>query len=164
MQSCDGVIHLAGQFSLWPRDYPRLYRANVEGTENMLAEAMDAGRPRFVFVSTAGTLGISETAVVRDETAPYNLAALNAPYHQTKLLAEQNLGPGLLRPVAAMAAVVNRVVPLPSFVSPQFAAISTMWAYYSSTKAERELGYRRTPFGEAVHVTLEWYRKEGYVR
>lgn len=35
--------------------------------------------------------------------------------------------------------------------------------YYSSAKAERELGYRRTPFSEAVHVTLEWYRKEGYL-
>ena len=34
------------------------------------------------------------------------------------------------------------------------------WAY-SSTSAERELGYRVTPFGEAVRRTVAWLRSEG---
>lgn len=261
VSGCDGVIHLAGQFSLWPQDYPQLFRANVQGTANMLAAAAEAGGPRFVYVSSAGTIGLNTVPDPLDETAAFNADRWNLPYHRTKHLAEQQvlqaaaaglpavivnptlvIGPGdyglqnaLFRPVlrwpsvfwltgggnvvavadviagtiaalergrpgehyilggenlpyrqqvetitelagrhkpwlplhpalaavlGAGAALANRVYPLPSFVSPQFARVSALWAYYSSAKAERELGYVWRPFRAAVEETLAWYRHE----
>ena len=262
VDGCDGVIHLAGQFSLWPQDYPQLFRANVQGTANVLAAAAAAGRPRFVYVSSAGAIGLNTSPEPLDEGAVFNGERWHLPYHRSKHLAEQRvlqavgeglpavivnpslvIGPGdhglenaLFRPVlrspalfwltgggnvvavadvvagtiAALergrpghryilggenlpyreqvsiiaemagrskpwlplhpalalglstgAALAHRVFPLPSFVSPQFARVSALWAYYSSAKAARELGYAWRPYREAVAETLAWYRRAG---
>jgi dihydroflavonol-4-reductase len=36
--------------------------------------------------------------------------------------------------------------------------------FYSSAKAERELGYRARPYGEALRDALDWFRGEGMIR
>ena len=36
--------------------------------------------------------------------------------------------------------------------------------YYSSAKAERELGYRSRPAGEAIRDAVEWFRENGYLK
>ena len=36
--------------------------------------------------------------------------------------------------------------------------------YYSSAKAERELGYKARPYAEALVEALDWFRAQGMVR
>jgi dihydroflavonol-4-reductase len=262
LDGCDGVVHLAARFSLWPRDYDDLYRTNVTGTGNLLDEVMRSGVRRFVHVSTVGAIGLTDKPVLLDERWPYNLSPYRFPYHETKHLAEQLvfaackwglngvivnpslvigshdyrlqnalLGPvlrtwpfcwfeggcnvvsvgdvvrgiiaalergrtgeryilggenlsyevqlktaaemagrpgpvvglnaGLVRAAAGLASVLHPIVPLPSYLSPKAARIFGLWGYYSSAKAERELGYRWVPFREAVKAALSWYRAMG---
>jgi dihydroflavonol-4-reductase len=35
--------------------------------------------------------------------------------------------------------------------------------YFSSAKAERELGYAARPYAEALKDALDWFRARGYV-
>jgi len=35
--------------------------------------------------------------------------------------------------------------------------------YFSSAKAERELGYRARPYREGLHDALDWFRDAGYL-
>ena len=35
--------------------------------------------------------------------------------------------------------------------------------FFSSAKAERELGYTHRPHGEALADALAWFRQEGYL-
>jgi dihydroflavonol-4-reductase len=36
--------------------------------------------------------------------------------------------------------------------------------FYSSAKAERELGYVARPYGEGIADALTWFRAHGYVK
>ena len=36
--------------------------------------------------------------------------------------------------------------------------------FFTSTKAERELGYRARPYREALADALAWFKAAGYVR
>lgn len=53
VDGCDAVLHIAG---IAAEDGPEhtFERVNVLGTENLLAEAVSAGAPRFVYVSSLG--------------------------------------------------------------------------------------------------------------
>jgi dihydroflavonol-4-reductase len=35
--------------------------------------------------------------------------------------------------------------------------------YFSSAKAERELGYSARPAGEAVANAIEWFKRHGFI-
>jgi dihydroflavonol-4-reductase len=35
--------------------------------------------------------------------------------------------------------------------------------FFSSAKAERELGYRARPYGEAISEAIAWFRQRGYL-
>ncbi|HEY1250033.1 MAG TPA: hopanoid-associated sugar epimerase [Thermoanaerobaculia bacterium] len=68
------LYHVAADYRLWCRDPQDLYRANVGGTENVLAAAAAAGVRRVVYTSSVAALGLTgdgspaneETPVVRD--------------------------------------------------------------------------------------------------
>jgi dihydroflavonol-4-reductase len=36
--------------------------------------------------------------------------------------------------------------------------------FYTSAKAERELGYRARPYGEALRDAIAWFRTAGMIR
>jgi len=36
--------------------------------------------------------------------------------------------------------------------------------FFTSAKAERELGYRARPYGEAIGDAIDWFRARGYLR
>lgn len=50
---CDAIVHVVGVVHAG-EDGPSLHEINVEGTQRMLREAISAGGPRFVFVSSLG--------------------------------------------------------------------------------------------------------------
>src|SRR5690349_6296590 len=58
LQGCDWCFHVAASYHLWLPDYAPMYRANVEGTRNVLEAAHRVGCSRIVYTSTVGCIGL----------------------------------------------------------------------------------------------------------
>ena len=86
---CDTVFHVAADYRLWARHPQELYRNNVEGTEQILAAAQEAGIRRFVYTSTVGTIGFSKNGAEGTEEDFPTPRALSGHYKRSKFLAEQ---------------------------------------------------------------------------
>lgn len=90
VDGCERVYHVAASVSQWRPDLPAMKKINIEGTENVLGEALAAGVSRCVYVSTVDTLGLSSLEDPADETASHeSMAAFGNPYVDTKYEAEQ---------------------------------------------------------------------------
>jgi dihydroflavonol-4-reductase len=90
------VFHAAADVRMWRGAWASIHRTNVEGTAALLDAARAANVRRFVFTSTASTIGKPLTpsrdkAPVVDETHAYNFASLGMVYPHTKWLAEQRV-------------------------------------------------------------------------
>src|SRR5262249_50179476 len=58
VQGCEALFHVAADYRLGARDHAQLYRANVDGTRNILDAARRAGVRRIVYTSSVATIGI----------------------------------------------------------------------------------------------------------
>jgi len=83
------VFHVAADYRLWAADHSVLYRANVEGTRNLLQASGDAGVERVVYTSTVGALGIPKDGSPGTEETPVTLDDMVGPYKRSKFMAEQ---------------------------------------------------------------------------
>jgi dihydroflavonol-4-reductase len=84
------VCHLAGAVSRDPGDAQRMMRLHVDGTRRLLLRMAVAGVSRMVLASTSGTIGVSRTAEVLDETAPYaEQIVAGWPYYASKIFQER---------------------------------------------------------------------------
>ncbi len=83
------VYHVAADYRLWAPDPDALYRANVEGTRQLLSAAGEAGAARVVYTSTVGTLGTPPDGSPGTETTPVSLADMVGAYKRSKFLAER---------------------------------------------------------------------------
>jgi dihydroflavonol-4-reductase len=88
LQGCDAVIHVAADYRLWVPDPAEMYKANVEGTRQLLRLAREAGVQRVVYTSSVATMGFHGDAVVDEET-PVSEAAMIGHYKRSKWMAEQ---------------------------------------------------------------------------
>jgi dihydroflavonol-4-reductase len=90
MEGCDAVIHGAAIYEVGIPKSKRqpMYAANVEGTENTLGAAKDAGIPRVVYVSTVGAFGNTHGEIV-DETYQHPGKDFTSYYEETKYQAHQ---------------------------------------------------------------------------
>lgn len=70
---------------------------------------------------------------------------------------------GAIYPIAIAAELVARVTKHEPFVSLDSLRMSQHMMYYSSAKAERELGYRARPYQEALVDSLSWFQRNGYL-
>lgn len=88
---CDAVVHAAGRVSHELAEAESVYRVHVDGTRNAVAAAQEAGVPRFVLVSTSGTIAVSDAPdFVGTEDGPSPEPFIQAwPYYRSKLYAEQ---------------------------------------------------------------------------
>ncbi|HCC48800.1 MAG TPA: 3-beta hydroxysteroid dehydrogenase [Elusimicrobia bacterium] len=86
-RGCDIVFHAAAKVGMWGR-YEDFYRANVEGTANLLAGAAAAGLNRFVFTGSPSVVFNGAEVEGWNESAPYP-ASFDSHYSATKALAEQ---------------------------------------------------------------------------
>jgi len=89
VQGCTAVFHVAADYRLWARHPDELYRNNVNGTENLLRAARDAGVERVVYTSTVGTLNFSSNERPATEDDIADSEALAGPYKKSKFMAEQ---------------------------------------------------------------------------
>ena len=91
MEDCDGVIHAAAETSPWPSRSPRVREVNITGTRHLLEVALAADIARFVFVSTANTLGFGTKENPGHEDVPckswgYGLDYMDSKYEAQELV------------------------------------------------------------------------------
>jgi dihydroflavonol-4-reductase len=85
---CGLVFHVAADYRLWAPQPEELYRANVDGTRNVLESARKAGVERVVYTSTVGCIGIPKDRE-GDESTAVTLEQMTGAYKRSKFLAEQ---------------------------------------------------------------------------
>jgi dihydroflavonol-4-reductase len=86
---CDAVVHVAADYRLWIPDPKSMYRANVDGTRELLRMAREAGVKRFVYTSSVATMHFRTDGIVINEDTPVSLADMVGHYKRSKFLAEQ---------------------------------------------------------------------------
>ena len=89
VRGCDTLYHVAADYRLWARDPQELYRANVEGTSQLMAAARDEGLSRIVYCSTVGALGIPHDGSSGNEETPVSEADMIGHYKRSKFQAER---------------------------------------------------------------------------
>ena len=268
LSGCDALFHVAADYRLWAPDPRELYRANVDGTDNVLAAAQRAGVERIVYTSSVATLKVTSSGQSADETSPLSADKAIGVYKRSKVLAERAvermiandglpavivnpstpIGPRDVKPtptgriiveaalgkipafvdtglnlvhvddvamghflalergkigeryilggenlplqqmLADIAGMVGRKPPtiaLPRwplyplamgaeavakftkrepFVTVDGLKMSKNKMYFTSAKAERELGYRARPYREGLRDALDWFRESGYLK
>jgi nucleoside-diphosphate-sugar epimerase len=86
-QGCDIVFHVAAKAGIWG-SYDAFYRANVTGTENVIAACRIQGIPTLVHTSSPSVVFDGRDVEGGDESLPYP-PRFEAHYPKTKALAEQ---------------------------------------------------------------------------
>jgi dihydroflavonol-4-reductase len=85
---CGLLFHVAADYRLWAADPNELYRANVDGTRNILQAARHAGVDRVVYTSTVGCIGIPPDGE-GNEDCSVSFADMTGDYKRSKFLAER---------------------------------------------------------------------------
>jgi nucleoside-diphosphate-sugar epimerase len=114
---CDVVFHVAAKAGVWG-PAAEYYRANVLGTENVIAACRRHGVGRLVFTSSPSVVTTGRDIAGGDESLPYPRRYL-AEYPRTKAMAERLVlaanGPGLatiaLRPHIIWGPGDNHLIP-----------------------------------------------------
>jgi dihydroflavonol-4-reductase len=85
---CRYVYHVAADYRIWVPDPAPMFRANVEGTRDLLTAALDAGAERVVYTSSVATLGLVAGGSADEET-PSGIGDMIGPYKRSKFAAEE---------------------------------------------------------------------------
>src|SRR4029077_581643 len=107
---CRYLFHVAADYRLWVPDPAPMFRANVDGTRELMLAALAAGVERIVYTSSVATLGIVPGGIADEET-PSRAADMIGPYKRSKFDAEAVVGD----PVAGRslpAIIVNPSTPI----------------------------------------------------
>jgi dihydroflavonol-4-reductase len=89
LEECDAVVHVAADYRLWIRDPEAMYRANVDGTRELLKLAREAGVKRVVYTSSVATMHFRTDGIVINEDTPVSIKDMVGHYKRSKFLAEQ---------------------------------------------------------------------------
>jgi dihydroflavonol-4-reductase len=89
LAGCDAVVHVAADYRLWIPDPAAMYRANVDGTRELLRLAREAQVRRFVYTSSVATMHFRTDGIVINEDTPVSLADMVGHYKRSKFLAER---------------------------------------------------------------------------
>jgi dihydroflavonol-4-reductase len=114
---CRYLFHVAADYRLWVPDPAAMFRANVDGTRELMLAALAAGVERIVYTSSVATLGLVVGGVA-DEATPSGLDDMIGPYKQSKFVAEQVVSE-LVADRGLLAVIVNPSTPIgPGDVKP----------------------------------------------
>ena len=86
---CDAIVHVAADYRLWIPDPASMYRANVDGTRELLRLARESAVKRFVYTSSVATMHFRTDGIVINEDTPVSLADMVGHYKRSKFMAEQ---------------------------------------------------------------------------
>jgi dihydroflavonol-4-reductase len=105
------VFHVAADYRLWARDPDEIRIANVEGTRNVMQEALRAGAERVVHTSSVATLGLHPDGTAADETRPLAVTEGIGAYKRSKIAAER-LVEAMVAADGLPAVIVNPSTPI----------------------------------------------------
>jgi dihydroflavonol-4-reductase len=89
LEDCDAVMHVAADYRLWIPNPDEMYKANVEGTRELLRMAGEAGVRRVVYTSSVATMHFRTDGIVINEDTPVSIKDMVGHYKRSKFLAEQ---------------------------------------------------------------------------
>jgi dihydroflavonol-4-reductase len=89
VKDCDALVHVAADYRLWIPDPAAMYRANVDGTRELLRLAREARVPRVVYTSSVATMHFRTDGIIINEDTPVSLSDMVGHYKRSKFLAEQ---------------------------------------------------------------------------
>ena len=87
VDGCQEVYHCAALYAFWAKDSREFYRANVEGTANILRAAARAGADRIVYTSSVATV-TTRFGEAGDESGSVKVEDAPGHYKRSKILAE----------------------------------------------------------------------------
>ena len=88
VDGCEFLFHVAADYRLWVPDPGAMYRNNVQGTRNVMFEALRSGIRRVVYTSSVATLAPSANGGSCNETSCGSLENMIGHYKRSKFLAE----------------------------------------------------------------------------
>jgi dihydroflavonol-4-reductase len=107
---CRYVYHVAADYRIWVPDPAPMFRANVDGTRDLLSAALEAGAERVVYTSSVATLGLVPGGSADEET-PSRIEDMIGPYKRSKFVAEE-VARELVRDRGLPAVIVNPSTPV----------------------------------------------------
>ena len=105
------LFHVAADYRLWARDPNEIYASNVDGTRNLMAEAMAAGVERIIYTSSVATLGLRSDGTAADESVPLREEQGIGAYKRSKIGAER-LVEAMVAERGLPAVIVNPSTPI----------------------------------------------------
>ncbi len=104
---CEQVYHTAAMVKLWAKDASAFYKINVDGTKNVLEEAIEAKVRKLVFTSTCGVIGASLKEPLTENDP--RISSFNNDYEITKFIGENlvkdYMDKGLLTVIVSLSKV-----------------------------------------------------------
>ena len=107
---CRYLYHVAADYRIWVPDPAPMFRANVDGTRDLLTAALDAGAERVVYTSSVATLGLVPGGSADEETQN-SIDDMIGPYKRSKFMAEE-VAQGLARERGLPVVIVNPSTPV----------------------------------------------------
>ncbi len=89
LQGCDALVHVAADYRLWVPNPAEMYKANVDGTRDLLKIAREQNVPKVVYTSSVATMAFKADGTIVDESTPVSLSSMIGHYKRSKFLAEQ---------------------------------------------------------------------------
>lgn len=89
LEGCDAVMHVAADYRFWIPKPEAMYKANVEGTRELLRMAREARVPRVVYTSSVATMHFRTDGIVTNEDVPVSLDDMVGHYKRSKFMAER---------------------------------------------------------------------------
>jgi dihydroflavonol-4-reductase len=88
LASCNRLIHVAGNFSMWSAHPEDIMAPAVLGTTNVLAAAQKRAVERIVLTSSVGILGVTDKPTALDESHAFNIENPET-YYLSKVRADE---------------------------------------------------------------------------
>jgi dihydroflavonol-4-reductase len=105
------VFHVAADYRLWARDRSEIFAANVDGTRNIMREAVRAGTERVIYTSSVATLGLRSDGSPADEAVRLTEEEGIGAYKRSKIAAER-LVEAMIANEGLPAIIVNPSTPI----------------------------------------------------
>ena len=105
------LFHVAADYRLWARDPGEIFASNVEGTRNLMEEAMAAGVERVIYTSSVATIALRSDGTAADESTPLREDQGIGAYKRSKIAAER-LVEAMVAERDLAAVIVNPSTPI----------------------------------------------------
>jgi len=112
VKGCRYVFHVAADYRIWVPNPADMYRANVEGSENVIRAAAKAGAQKIVHCSSVAAVKVPDDHTPVDETSEYaSVDDVVGDYKKSKFLSDV-LARKLAKDEGLPVVVVNPAAPI----------------------------------------------------